>query len=189
MLKPHSPAALPLSNPPNSYMVEQYPQKVRPVSPREAVANAMMGVQAEYMLNALSHVNKEVIGSRALASMINRQSSLDCHYASRRVLRYLQLRDQQGLYNIATVITGTHTRQFKDHDVFLVQGVDGVWYAGSPANNSYKNPRFATLYEAPILEDLLKSLKKKEGGRWPTKYAIEVQIEAEKKRQEPVQFL
>ncbi|MGE5042411.1 MAG: hypothetical protein ACM3IJ_05955 [Candidatus Levyibacteriota bacterium] len=138
-----------------------------PVAPREAVADAMMSYQATFVDRFLKVTPSLPVSNEQFQQIVDTESKLHCLAGSRFVIDWLAHRYSE-LFDAQIILKGRWTKHFPAHHIFLTHGVDGVWYAGSPANNTQHMKRFSILYEDPDLDVVLDMIKRDEGGEWPT---------------------
>lgn len=128
----------------------------RPITPLDAVADAMMVAQIPYIDTGLKKYDKLNLKTLAeLEDEINVASTARCYSSSDHVIWNLSTAKSRDLFTGAVVLSGSDTADSPHHGVFLVRGVDCVWYAGSPANNRTYTPRFSRLYSSNSLQDVL----------------------------------
>lgn len=157
---------------------------VHPITPREAVADAMMAVQARYINNVVGRRgNNAPRDETELQLFIDSESAYRCKPAAVDVVRILS-KNNPRLFDQSTVIESWHTSDFPYHALFLVHGVNDVWYAGSASNNDTARGRrrFSTIYESKELDVVLDIIKRYEGGEWPSSEDVMESIKKEKSR-------
>lgn len=148
------------------------PERPIPISPREAVADAMMVAQARFIHAAVDNNNSQMDFDMAM----NKASRGTCATSSFAVLRHI-FENYRGLFNVGVFLEGEQTYDFPYHTVFMMQGIDSRWYAGSPGNNTNRLNRFKLLYESDNMEDIVDRLQEDEGGFWPPTQTIRESIE------------
>ncbi len=145
------------------------------MTPLEAVADAMMVAYAVYLQGDFS----EAIGIVKLENILVETTKDRCRQNSVTVLAYLTERYPKLFDNMLIVESVADCacqlrNDWSWHDYFLVQGEDGVWYAGSPANYELggEKTRLTNLISGN-LKKVMGEIKRIEGGAWPTICSVE----------------
>lgn len=108
-----------------------------------------------------------------------------CGVASLEVIRYLSR--EAGEWIVESLIISSKTDsangwQFKEnwvwHSYFLAKGIDGMWYAGSPANykRGEEESRLTRIIVDHDLNEVMKQIEDIEGGCWPNAMEIEMKL-------------
>lgn len=146
-------------------------------APAYAVADAMMAAQV-YMYgldkdpSRLARAAFQGEGSLALFQQIRTLG--DCTKVSKIVMAHIAYNNPNLFSGMALLQGNGSEEQFvnqgwKHHQNFLVRDIAGIWYAGSPANYSPRDPeRLTRVISSENLETVLKQIVVHDGGQWPT---------------------
>ena len=156
-------------------MVEREKLQIRPI---DAVADAMMVAVVKQIGMDLTINNLSGKLETDFEEIIKKDTASGCRFGSAHVLIYLQEK-YAGLFKNMLMIETYAEHEFtlvcpwSWHDYFLVQGVDDVWYAGSPANYGREGvERTTNLIRDEKLCKVLWSISSIEGGFWPSSEQI-----------------
>jgi hypothetical protein len=159
---------------------------VHPVTPREAVADAMMIVQGRYIKDAVRGRSyfKKIESEQDFLDTIDYSSKHKCKPSAEEVVRRLSQNHGDLFDKLTSIQTWGDLKDFPYHSLFLAHGVDGAWYAGSASNNDNKRGkrRFSIIYESPDLDVILDMIKRDEGGEWPSSKDVSQKITKEESR-------
>ncbi len=154
------------------------------ITPQDAVSDAMLAVLNKRIKPVFE---KERIRNDSIPDveeLLVNETSAECQINSLAALQFLtkkypKLFSRLMLYkswedNEHTFKPHTNSDGSSYHAYFLAQGIDGKWYAGSPANYSHDGYNPATsVISAPILSDVVSQIGETDGGIWPTGDEIE----------------
>ena len=156
-------------------------------NPSEIIASAdyqtVNAVGNAVMLSWYNLLREKAVEQRKPLTKITEQSlqnitANECQNASRRVCHHLITRTKDKFDKVFMVKAVDPSKTMKNFDnyhfVFVAQGRNKKWYAGSPANYKPDSPRnyLNTIIETDNLKDLLTKLREEEGGDWPTESKI-----------------
>ncbi len=137
-----------------------------------AVADAMMFAQAEQLIYPL----KTQPRNRDIRVITKKYTKERCNSACQTVLE--NIRDNhRDLFQAAIKLRAERDVKplnagWPFHCYFLVQDINSMWYAGSPANYIAKEPddnqRLTRVISSTDLSEVLSIIETIEGGLWPT---------------------
>lgn len=154
------------------------------MSPLEAVAEGMM--IASFQLSKFDWpvlLRKGVVAGSTtendIQGMMKEASKKWCKLGSGWCLRYLSEKHSDLFLDLLLVESWNDPKKplidgWLWHSYFLVRGVDGVWYAGSPGNYDAKRGvnRLVNIIADQDLEKVLKKVQIIEGGDWPRSKSV-----------------
>ena len=152
-----------------------------------AIADAMMVVIAQLLNCSLSEIQSRNIDEkhrlRFLGKRVEFSTRLMCVSAS-LATAYELFTKHSSLFFKLMIVKSKDSKQFDgargdktwtDHALCVVQGVNNLWYAFSPANYNYSkaiasNPiaTMTYIYRSTSLEGILSEIKESHGGKWPS---------------------
>lgn len=152
----------------------------------EAVADAMMVIQAGFLKKSFDYENNllafgDLKGYQQYQSAdIDRRVELasieKCVVASANAILFLHQK-YPDYFNFLIVLkssnTGTGLKWYQ-HAYFLAESKDGRYFAASPANEDEDKGQsyMTTIFSSKDLQEVLKKIQDKEGGKWPSATAI-----------------
>lgn len=144
--------------------------KPRPITSREAVADAMMVAQANYLLP-----NANIADEKSFELSIWVESIGQCEAGSLTVAKYLAGK-HRSLFNGIVLLhadkdTEALANGWGNHYRFLARDNDGKWFTGSPANHDVgagSRSRLVTVSSNNSLELLMVWVKRLDMGKWPS---------------------
>lgn len=161
--------------------------------PAEAVADAMMVAQAEflaeYLENPAIYQRKPQDESKLLEEILQGQTSGNCMIGTIFALHYLGVKYPHLFEAAGRLVTfdnpdrvsGTLKSQDKVHAYFMVKDINGVWYAGSPANHivNSENSPLTRVISSTDPQEVVDRITEIDGGEWPDGKFIEKAFEKE----------
>lgn len=158
------------------------------ITPRDAVADAMMVAYGFYLLRDLEQmsrdpVNIDVYADAEMQVLLRDVTKDKCRQNSVTVLAFLTEKYPKLFQNMLILESVADfayplRHEWSWHDYFLVQGEDQIWYAGSPANYEVceRQGRLTNLISGN-LRQVLDEVRRVEAGAWPGVYDIETALE------------
>ena len=152
------------------------------IDARSAIADSMMVAQAHLLskhhsITALRKESEEEKWERN----IRRATRGKCEKGSIYAVTFLANKYSYLFKNLAFVDTDVKTYDdgWDYHRIFIAQDNDENWYSASPANFSTEpeENRLTRLDTSPSLKNLMKTVRDKEGGHWPTSDFIKSALE------------
>lgn len=133
----------------------------------DSVADAMMVALFKQIGFELRHA-KQGQSDQEMREMIRQATSSGCRLGSAYALWHLWERHRTDFSKLLMVETHSEKGPWAWHDYFLVKGVDGVWYAGSPANYG-RGPveRTTNIVRGRDLSRVMTTLEEIEDNPWP----------------------
>ena len=153
--------------------------------PVDAVADAMMVAVVKQIGMEIAIYKRSGRLDGDFEGLLEKGTASGCRFGSAHVLIYLREKYADLFKNMLMIETNaehefTLVCPWSWHDYFLVQGVDDVWYAGSPANYGREGvERTTNLIRDKSLDVVLSSINSVEGGFWPSSSRIYEEIEKE----------
>lgn len=166
-------------------MMEREKLQMRPV---DAVADAMMVAVVKQIGMEITIYKRSGKLNGDFEDLLKKGTASGCRFGSAHVLIYLQEKYADLFKNMLMIETNaehefTLVCPWSWHDYFLVQGIDDVWYAGSPANYGREGvERTTNLIRDKSLDVVLSSISGLEGGFWPSSGRIFEELEKEENR-------
>lgn len=153
-----------------------------------AVADAMMMVQAAFMLGTTSRIKGYRFQEEQDLTMdkkLQNVSAGNCESACLEAIRYLNEKHRGLFQNMAMLRSFGNLRdafglEMTFHDNFLVKDKTGIWHAGSPANHTARDEksRMTRIVSSHNLQDVLDKLREYDKAELPTAGFIEETFEA-----------
>lgn len=144
--------------------------------PIDIVADALMIGFYRAIRPKLDNIHPPRKGVTKLYSMklqLREATKSECGTASVAAI-YFMHEKYAGHFNRMMIVKGIGTK-WDQHYYFLVRDIDGVWYAGSPANydpTSNRN-RLTAIISSNELTEVIEGIRSSEGGQWPSAQSIE----------------
>lgn len=151
-----------------------------------AVADAVMVIQAGFLRKSFDYENNllafgdlkryQQYQSADIDRRVELASTEKCVVASANAILFLHQK-YPDLFNFSVILkssnTGTGLKWYQ-HAYFLAESKDGRYFAASPANEDEDKGQnyLTTIFCSEDLQEVLKKIQDKEGGKWPSQESI-----------------
>lgn len=157
-------------------------------TPLAAIDNAVKETIWDFTKVAISQNLSSPTNEREmhLNELVKSGTKAMCLHASREAAYKLASNSRDLFQNIILVSTENigpnswlnRNDQQYSHSYFLAQGIDGNWYAGSPANHDKANKNYAlTIIHGKELDSVIRMMNARDGVTFPSSQDILFQIE------------
>lgn len=158
-------------------------EKVESITPQDAVADAVMAALYQQIKGTLA---KQIEGKEKQIAdpetLLKRKTYYNCYSASAYAIHFLAEKYDNLFRKYILLSTDVLeddsiliANMLGGHTSFLAEGVDGTWYAASPANHAIdKNEKYALeIVSSQNLEETIRRLEQRDGATYPSPEVIE----------------
>lgn len=142
------------------------------ICPGASVADAMMVAVYRQIAVDLRMIWQGAKMEGDFSDLLQKRTASGCRLGAAHVLYDLAEKHKYE-FDISLMIEAVASGPWAWHDYFLVRGIDGVWYAGSPANYG-REPieRTTNIVSSLCLESVIQTIENIEGSKWPSEQEI-----------------